>query len=58
MPRGPRLDMPRTFHHVMIRGIERGNIFLDDDGISAIGESKRRISFAEKAIGEEGGLRV
>jgi hypothetical protein len=42
----------------MIRGIERGNIFLDDDGISAIGESKRRISFAEKAIGEEGGLRV
>ena len=30
MPRGPRLDAPGTLHHVMIRGIESGNIFLDD----------------------------
>ena len=30
MPRGPRLDTPGTLHHVMVRGIERGNIFLDD----------------------------
>ncbi|MDT9547239.1 MAG: transposase [Chlorobium phaeovibrioides] len=30
MPRGPRLDAPGTLHHVMIRGIDRGNIFLDD----------------------------
>jgi len=30
MPRGPRLDAPGTLHHVMIRGIERGNIFLDN----------------------------
>ena len=30
MPRGPRLDAPGTLHHVMIRGIERGSIFLDD----------------------------
>ena len=30
MPRGPRLDAPGTLHHVMIRGIEQGNIFRDD----------------------------
>jgi len=30
MPRGPRLDSPGTLHHVMIRGIEKGIIFLDD----------------------------
>lgn len=30
MPRGPRLDAPGTLHHVMIRGIERGEIFRDD----------------------------
>lgn len=27
MPRQPRLDVPGTLHHVMIRGIERRNIF-------------------------------
>jgi len=31
MPRGPRLDAPQTFHHVMIRGIERRILFVDDD---------------------------
>ena len=31
MPRGPRLDAPGTLHHVMVRGIERGPIVLDDD---------------------------
>ncbi len=30
MPRGPRLDAPGTLHHVIIRGIERGNIVRDD----------------------------
>lgn len=30
MPRGPRLDAPGTLHHVMIRGIEKGNIVRDD----------------------------
>ena len=30
MPRGPRLDAPGTLHHVMIRGIEKGNIVHDD----------------------------
>jgi len=30
MPRGPRLDVPGTLHHVILRGIERGVIFQDD----------------------------
>ena len=30
MPRGPRLDAPGVLHHVMVRGIERQPIFLDD----------------------------
>ena len=30
MPRGPRADAPDTAHHVVIRGIERRAIFLDE----------------------------
>ena len=30
MPRGPRLDAPGTLHHVIVRGIEQGNIVRDD----------------------------
>jgi len=30
MPRMPRLDAPGILHHIIIRGIERRNIFLDD----------------------------
>lgn len=30
MPRGPRLDIPGALHHVMVRGIDRQNIFLSD----------------------------
>jgi REP element-mobilizing transposase RayT len=30
MPRGARLDAPGVAHHVMFRGIERRDIFLDD----------------------------
>lgn len=30
MPRGARLDTPGTLHHVMVRGIERGDIVHDD----------------------------
>ncbi len=29
MPRGPRLDAPGTFHHVMVRGLERRAVFRD-----------------------------
>jgi hypothetical protein len=31
MPRGARLDAPGTLHHVIVRGIERGAIFNDDE---------------------------
>lgn len=31
MPRGPRLDTPLAVHHVWNRGIERCDIFRDDD---------------------------
>ena len=31
MPRGPRLDTPGTLHHVIIRGIEKREIVVDDD---------------------------
>jgi putative transposase len=31
MPRGARLDAPGTLHHVIVRGIERGTIFQDDE---------------------------
>jgi REP element-mobilizing transposase RayT len=31
MPRGPRLDAPGTLHHVIIRGIEKREIVVDDD---------------------------
>ncbi len=30
MPRLARLDAPSVLHHVMGRGIERGDIFLND----------------------------
>ena len=31
MPRKPRLDVPGTLHHIMIRGIERTLIFQDEE---------------------------
>ena len=31
MPRQPRIDNPGLLHHVIVRGIERGTIFRDDD---------------------------
>jgi REP element-mobilizing transposase RayT len=30
MPRLPRLDIPNVLHHVIVRGIDRCNIFADD----------------------------
>ncbi len=30
MPRQPRLDAPELLQHVMVRGIERTQIFRDD----------------------------
>jgi REP element-mobilizing transposase RayT len=31
MPRPPRMDAPGAIHHVMIRGVERRAVFLNDD---------------------------
>jgi len=31
IPRQARLDAPGVLHHVIIRGIERRNVFRDDD---------------------------
>jgi putative transposase len=31
MPRGARLDEPGAMHHVMVRGIERTAIVVDDE---------------------------
>ena len=31
MPRSSRLDAPGVLHHIMIRGIERRNIFRNDE---------------------------
>jgi REP-associated tyrosine transposase len=31
MPRQPRLDIPGVLQHVIVRGIERSKIFLDDE---------------------------
>ena len=51
MPRQARLDAPGTLHHVMIRGIERTDIFRDDKDrehfLSRLGE-----------IGEATGTRI
>jgi len=30
MPRGARLDIPGTLHHVMVRGIKQGHIVPED----------------------------
>ena len=30
MPRKSRIDAPGALHHIIVRGIERGKIFVDD----------------------------
>jgi len=51
MPRGPRLDAPGTLHHVMIRGIECGNIFLDDtDRAEFLARMKRYVQASGTAV--------
>ena len=35
MPRGPRPDMPGLLQHVIVRGIERRDIFVDDEDRNA-----------------------
>lgn len=46
MPHGPRLDIPGALHHVVVRGIDRQNIFLSDadrnDLLCRLGEGALR----------------
>jgi len=30
MPRQPRLDIPGALHHIMVRGINKTDVFIDD----------------------------
>lgn len=53
MPRKARIDAPGALHHIIVRGIDRRNIFMDDtdrddflDRLSAIIEDTRTACFA------------
>jgi putative transposase len=48
MPRSASLDIPGILQHVIVRGIERCNIFLDDQGRSSFLE--RFSSLLEKTV--------
>ena len=48
MPRGARLDWPRSLHYVMVRGIERMAIVVDDEDRL---DFLRRIGMAADATG-------
>ncbi|MEA3363679.1 MAG: transposase [Thermodesulfobacteriota bacterium] len=43
MPRQPRIDSPNLLHHVIVRGIERGEIFYDDEDRSSFVERLRML---------------
>ena len=43
MPRQPRIDSPNLLHHVIVRGIERGKIFYDDEDRSSFVERLRML---------------
>ncbi len=43
MPRQPRIDSPNLLHHVIVRGIERGKIFYDDEDRSNFVERLRML---------------
>jgi REP element-mobilizing transposase RayT len=44
MPRPPRFDAPGAFHHVTARGVERREIFLDDDDRAAYVDRFERLA--------------
>jgi len=43
MPRQPRIDSPDLLHHVIVRGIERGKIFNDDEDRDSFVERLRML---------------
>ena len=50
MPRGPRLDIPGLLHHVIVRGIERRKVFLDDEDRGAF---RKRLAGLLETTGTE-----
>lgn len=51
MPRGPRIDYPGLLHHVIVRGMERKNIFQDEkDYKDFIGRIEKVIARTETKI--------
>jgi len=48
MPRSARLDAPGLVHHVMVRGIERRDIFIDDKDRYAFLERLSKLAGGEK----------
>ena len=43
MPRQPRIDSPDLLHHVIVRGIERSKIFIDDEDCDSFVERLRML---------------
>ena len=57
MPRQARLDAPETLHHMMIRGIERKSIFLDNrdrKDFGKFGQRERKAIRGYRRFMEEG----
>jgi putative transposase len=51
MPRRPRTDAPGVVHHVFVRGLERRDLFLDDDDRHAFLGQLSRVMAEEGASG-------
>ena len=50
MPRRPRIDFPGAFHHVIVRGVDRRDIFLDDEDRAAYCDQLARIFPEDGAV--------
>jgi putative transposase len=48
MPRGPRLDVPGTLHHVIFRGIEGNRIVSDDQDRNWLVDKMARLSYTSQ----------
>ncbi len=48
MPRQPGLDIPGALHHIMVRGINKTDIFIDDQDrvnfLQRLGENIRGVA--------------
>ncbi len=51
MPRQPRLDIPGALHHIMVRGISKADIFMDDqDRVNFLQRLGENIIEAESSV--------